>query len=331
MDSGLKYRLAALQNADFLTRSSFGISLIAFFIMLPFGINNLLQDRFIGAVSALVVAALFASNALITSCGKYPLYLNFFGVVPALSIASITALISLQVIGSYWPFLCVFGIYYTLPFKYARYANLAYVLLVLAVAWTNLEQAIAIRFCTVLIGISLFIFVFSREIAKNQDAMRTQATTDSLTGLLNRVTLNESLTQATERFRLRGTPSTVCLLDIDHFKHINDNYGHDAGDKVLITLALRIADALGENDTLFRIGGEEFLILMNNTTSDAGLKTANTIRSLVQELPLLKDHVVTVSIGVSQVDASFDWKAWMKVSDEKLYLAKEKGRNQVVI
>lgn len=283
-----------------------------------------------GGLTALLVAGLFLVNVLITYRGRYPLYLNLFGIVPALALASVTALVSLEVVGSYWPYLCVFGIYFILPFKYARYANLLYVLLVLVIGSVYLEQTIAIRFCTVLVGISVFILIFSREIEKSQDQLRAQATTDALTGVLNRTILAKSLTEAVEQFQYRETPATVCLIDIDNFKTINDRYGHDAGDRVLVTLASEITKLLTAKATLFRVGGEEFLVLIKNTALAEGKKTADAIRSIVQNLPLLEDHQVTVSIGISEIEASFDWKAWMKVSDEKLYRAKEQGRNQVV-
>lgn len=326
----IQERLSGLQKADFLTRSSFGISAAACAIMLVFGINNLLQDRFYGAVTALLVAGLFIVNTVVSARGDYLLHLNLFGIVPALALASVTALVSLEVVGSYWPYLCVFGIYFILPFRYANYANLTYVVLVLGVASLALDRTIAIRFCTVLVGISVFIFIFSREIDKSQTSLRALATTDSLTGVLNRTLLADTLRLAIDRFRNRRTAATVCLIDIDNFKTINDSFGHDAGDKVLVALASEITRLLTVNDTLFRIGGEEFLVLMNDTTLAGGRQRADAILVAVQDLSLLDDHQVTVSIGVSEVEESYDWKAWMKVSDEKLYLAKDQGRNRVV-
>lgn len=331
MITAITKRLSALQDADFLTRSSFGISVAACVIMAVFGINNLLQDRLFGGITALLVAVLFVANAVVSARGEYVLYLNLFGIVPALVLASVTALISLNVVGSYWPYLCVFAIHFILPFSYAKYANLAYLVLVLAVGGRYLDSTIAIRFCTVLVGISLFIFIFSREIEKNQLKLKRLATIDALTGVLNRTVLEESLTSAIEEFHRRGTIATVCLIDIDDFKTINDSYGHDAGDRVLVALASEIAGLLTENDTLFRIGGEEFLVIMRSTNVEGGKKTAEAIVSMAQDLPFLEDRQVTVSVGVSEVEESFDWKAWMKVSDEKLYLAKEQGRNRVVV
>jgi diguanylate cyclase (GGDEF)-like protein len=330
MTSVLTSSFSALRQADFITRSAFGISLAAFFIMSSFGTNNFVQGRFAGGVTALLLAVLFFINAVITSRGKYPLYLNLFGIVPALALASITALVSLGVVGSYWPYLCVFGIYFILPFEYAKPANVAYLVLVLAVAVVYLERALAVRFCMVLIATSVFIFIFSREIERTQDSLKKLATVDSLTGVLNRTMLADSLTRAIEQFRRHATHSTVCLIDIDNFKTINDCFGHEAGDRVLATLATEITRLIEAKHTLFRIGGEEFLILMESTGLFEGRKTAEAIRSIVQEMSLLGEQEVTVSIGVSEVDADFDWKAWMKSSDEKLYLAKERGRNQVV-
>ncbi len=141
----------------------------------------------------------------------------------------------------------------------------------------------------------------------------------------------ESLEDAILKFKEQGVKSTLCIVDIDHFKNINDNYGHDAGDNVLISLSAVIQSVISSKDMLFRIGGEEFLILMNNTNVDEGSKTADALRSVVKDLPCLDDHQVTISIGVTEVKMDYNWKKWMKRSDEKLYIAKNNGRNQVVI
>lgn len=323
-------KTSKLGQAGFLIRSAFGVSLVACFIMVPFGINNFIQGRVAGGITGLLVAILFAANVMITWRGRYALFLSLFCITPALAIASITALITLQVVGSYWAYLCVFGIYYILPFHYAKHANSVFVLVVVLTAWFTLEQTIAIRFCMVLIGTSIFIFISSKEIMKTQAVLEKQANTDVLTGALNRGKLTQYLEDSILHCRKKSMLSTICLLDIDHFKTINDKYGHDAGDKVLISLANEITDMISAQDILFRIGGEEFLILMKNADLGSASQTAEAIREVITNLPLLKEQQVTVSIGVAEVKSEYDWREWMKTADENLYIAKNNGRNQVV-
>lgn len=316
-------------DSDFLIKSALGVSVVSFLILLPFGINNFFQGRTLGAIVTICVSLLFAYNAYTAWRGRYSLYLNLFGVVPAFTVGAANALIELSVAGSYWSYLCVFAIYFILPFRYTKYANAVFLAAVISAAYLSLEQSIFIRFSVVLIGASIFIFISRRETTKAYDLLEKQAITDSLTGLLNRVTMPASLETAILRSKRNGKKSTLCLVDIDYFKDINDTYGHDAGDRVLVALSASILKLTSRKDTLFRIGGEEFLILMNNTDLNEGSKTADALRSVVEDLSLIDNHPVTISIGVSEVSNDYDWKQWMKRSDENLYKAKENGRNQV--
>lgn len=318
-------------ESDFLMKSAFGVSVVSFLILLPFGINNFAQGRTIGGIITISVSMLFAINAYVGLRGRYSLYLNLYGVIPAFTLGAANALLTLQVIGSYWSYLCVFAIYFILPFKYSKYANAAFLIAIIGAAWLSLEFTIFIRFSVVLVGASMFIFISKRETTKAQMLLREQAVTDSLTGIFNRVQMPENLQDAILKYSKNGVKSTLCIVDIDHFKTINDNYGHDAGDKVLVGLTACIQSMVSRKDILFRIGGEEFLILMADTNIIEGSIRAEALRSTVEKLPLLDNHQVTISIGVSEVRTDYDWKIWMKCSDEKLYLAKENGRNQVVV
>lgn len=315
--------------ADFLIKSSFGVSIVSFLILIPFGINNFVQGRVVSGVMTILVAILFALNATVGWRGRYALYFNLYGIVPALTLASANALITLQVIGSYWSYLCVFAIYFILPFQYVKKANVAFLTVVITTAAVALEPAIALRFSVVLLGASMFIFISKRQTVNAYDQLHKQAITDSLTGVLNRVSMPEKVEQAIQQYKTKGIKSSLCIIDIDHFKKINDTYGHDTGDKVLVELATYIQRQIAPKDALFRIGGEEFLIVMTQKGIKEGKQTANTFRALIEELTLPENQKVTISIGVTEVDNYSDWKQWMKRSDAQLYLAKENGRNQV--
>lgn len=321
---------SGIVESDFLVKSAFGVSIASFFILLPFGINNFIQGRILDGVITIGVTIVFAINAYFGWRGRYALYLNLYGVVPAFTLGAANAIINLQVVGSYWSYLCAYAIYFILPFQYAKYMNALFLLAVISAAWFSLDSSVFVRFSVVLIGTSIFIFISNREITKTQDTLEKQAFTDSLTGIFNRVQMPSKLEETIIKNREEGIKSTICIVDIDNFKRINDTYGHDAGDKVLVDLSSCILSIISNTDTLFRIGGEEFLILMNNTNGQEGSKAADLVRAAVEQLPILNNHQVTISVGVTEVQADYNWKEWMKLTDDKLYLAKRNGRNQVV-
>jgi len=119
-------------------------------------------------------------------------------------------------------------------------------------------------------------------------------------------------------------------MDIDNFKEINDELGHDIGDHVLMQLGLFLKDFFRNSDKVFRTGGEEFLILVSNTDEANSVNIAEKLRRDIESLSLIPDRVVTVSIGVAGLDSENDWEQWMKACDNNLYEAKNSGRNRVV-
>jgi diguanylate cyclase (GGDEF)-like protein len=157
------------------------------------------------------------------------------------------------------------------------------------------------------------------------------AITDKLTGLYNRTLLKDSLEQAIHQSKRTFTPFTLVIMDVDHFKKINDELGHEIGDDVLVQLGMFLKDFLRDSDKVFRIGGEEFLILLYNTDEANSIEIAEKLRKGIEGLSLIPDRTVTVSIGVAGLSSVSDWKQWMKVCDQNLYEAKNRGRNRVVV
>jgi diguanylate cyclase (GGDEF)-like protein len=159
--------------------------------------------------------------------------------------------------------------------------------------------------------------------------------TDGLTGLLNRKHILELLDREISRSRRYGHPVSVLMLDIDHFKNVNDTYGHQTGDAVMRRLADCLCEAVRENDLVGRYGGEEFLILLPDSNARNGAQTAQRIRKMVQDLEIetSRENVsVSVSIGVSSYPQyGRDANAVISAADAALYQAKSSGRNQVVL
>lgn len=153
---------------------------------------------------------------------------------------------------------------------------------------------------------------------------------DSLTQVYNRSHLTVSLRSAEARERRFGTPMTIISLDIDHFKSVNDDYGHAAGDHVLQRVVEVLTSRLRDSDQVFRVGGEEFLVLLEGTPESQGVKVADELRQRVASTEILPERPVTVSLGVAQLQRGEDIDNWLKRGDERLYRAKNRGRNMVV-
>lgn len=155
---------------------------------------------------------------------------------------------------------------------------------------------------------------------------------DALTGLLNRRSLELRLRGELSRCARNNTSCSLLLLDIDHFKRVNDNFGHASGDKAIRHVA-DIANALCRDyDLIFRFGGEEFLICLPETDNHTAEQVANRLRLAVAQQPVFLPEPLsmTVSIGVATCDAHTDWQTVLKLADQALYQAKHLGRNQVV-
>jgi diguanylate cyclase (GGDEF)-like protein len=160
------------------------------------------------------------------------------------------------------------------------------------------------------------------------------AATDELTQTLNRVSFNDTVKHEMNWAKLNSAHLSVIFLDIDYFKAINDQYGHDCGDSTLVAVAKLIKENLRKNDTVFRFGGEEFVILINQMSLKNAELLAKRIRSEIERNILVYDKKpikVTASLGVSTLRSDDSFDAFIKRADHAMYKAKANGRNQVVL
>lgn len=153
---------------------------------------------------------------------------------------------------------------------------------------------------------------------------------DALTGLPNRVLLNDRISHALSMAQRNQIPLAVLLLDLDHFKNVNDNLGHRVGDNLLIELARRLSLAVREEDTVSRLGGDEFLLLLPGADTSAAAHVAEKLMDILSQPCVLDAHelVVTPSIGIAMYPADGeDFEALSKCADVAMYRAKQEGRN----
>ena len=176
------------------------------------------------------------------------------------------------------------------------------------------------------------IHIGYRAVCKNlTDRKRIEelSVTDKLTGLYNRLKLDEVLTMRIEEFKRYKTEFSILLLDIDDFKKINDTYGHDVGDYVLKTVAKTLKENTRTTDVVGRWGGEEFIIVCENTNLDGSKTLAEHLRDIVYKTNFEKVGNITISLGIAQFKENDTISSVFKRADNRLYIAKTTGKNRV--
>lgn len=176
--------------------------------------------------------------------------------------------------------------------------------------------------------------VMLREMNETRDKLRKLATTDPLTGLLNRRAFNERLQEESARIKRSGRPSALLMADLDHFKTINDRYGHAVGDLAIGTFADICRSVFRQYDVICRWGGEEFMVLLPDTDKHQAGRVADRLHQVlsVTRIPGTDDDIhMTASVGVLELAAERDIGAALTQIDRLLYDAKQGGRNITVL
>ena len=211
------------------------------------------------------------------------------------------------------------------------HVNLAIGILVMAIV-TSLFEASATEHFINSIEKNFRSIALSKALKQSLEINKELASRDYLTGLYNRRFGMESLRQELHRSQRYKEQLTLVIMDIDHFKHINDNHGHLVGDKVLIEFSQRITQLLRSEDVFFRYGGEEFVVVFPHTALDDAEQVAQRMRRTISDTDInvgSKSIAVTVSMGVSEFIEGDSVESRLSKADESLYKAKQLGRNRV--
>ena len=187
------------------------------------------------------------------------------------------------------------------------------------------------------VGAAVQVSALRGELRRRTDELDRVSRTDHLTRLFNRRHLDEQLQTYLSSSRRHGFPLTVLIVDVDHFKHVNDTAGHQAGDAVLQQVATRLTEVIREEDVVGRWGGEEFLVLAPHTDLDGALVLAERLRHVVGGMPVVTGEVtraITVSIGgatAGEPVAAGGADALLRTADANLYAAKAGGRDRAEV
>lgn len=301
----------------------------ALLFILPFTLNNLYHGRWLVGMAALFVLCVLVCNVVAIRTNSNP-KIDMLALLPAISAFLALCFLKQGVIAVFWSYPAIILFYFLLPPPQARLCNATILSIVVPASFSVLNSDLASRVTATLLAVSVLSGIFIHLIWLQQRELERQAVTDPLTQVYNRLQLEHILDQAQSRQRRYGLSSGLLALDIDHFKSINDTFGHAAGDRVLKSLAALLRRNLRASDCIFRTGGEEFLVLLEGAEAGACLAVAEKFRRMVEELTPLPGRPVTVSIGLSQLHEHDTLESWMKRADQNLYLAKEQGRNRVI-
>ncbi|MCL1137909.1 GGDEF domain-containing protein [Shewanella pneumatophori] len=305
------------------------VSLITF---LPLSIKNFVIGEtllacFLVAFELVLLIEIIAVLRLKHSLWRYKPSLFF------LSISMVLTVDSFGTLGTYWVFPVVVTVVFLVPRKLALITNGVIIVGSIFTIIPHQEPTVTLRFVLALLFSVSIAHCVVETLRQLQSKLSYLSTRDSLTGALNRHQMEISLQAATRKAAL-GQQTCIAIIDIDYFKKVNDLHGHDVGDQVIKSVVELVNSNSRQTDLLFRLGGDEFLLLFDNTKQESALTVTQNIRNktiagLAIQCPQIAE--VTLSIGIAQSIANETSEVWVKRADMALYAAKKAGRNQVKV
>ena len=235
-------------------------------------------------------------------------------------------------IGVYWTYPLLVACFFVFSGAAGIFSALVLTLIFSTTAMLTMPVDDGWRIMATLIIICVLGSVFVVLLTELQKLLRKMVVTDTLTGVQNRHLVTQVLEQSIYSFARYDRPASIIMADLDHFKQLNDQHGHLFGDQILKQVAERMHTVLRKEDQLFRVGGEEFLIVLPATKLNEAKLAAEKLRALVADSEFTGKTAtvqITLSLGVAELVAEQSWVEWLNAADTALLEAKRKGRNQV--
>lgn len=231
----------------------------------------------------------------------------------------------------FWAFPSTLALYFILPHNRAIIFSSVGLAMLLPISHSMIATTPLVTFAITILSTNVFAYAFARRQSISMDRLIELSQKDPLTGAGNRRALDEKLEELVYLNQRTKLPASILMIDIDKFKNINDLHGHHIGDLALKSLCNLIHYRIRFSDTLFRYGGEEFVITTESTKLSEAQKLAEELRKVISESDIIDDTELTLSIGVAEIALGENRESWLKRADTALYQAKNEGRNKVCV
>jgi diguanylate cyclase (GGDEF)-like protein len=312
-------------------RNAYRYVLVLLAVMLaPIDAQNFYNGQYIPALAGLIVLSLLLFNIYLLTQGR-----EAYLAPPVVLLMSIALVVLSLIYGQnynlYWIYPLLVALPVLLKTRVSVWLGVIVGIIVTPFVFMRFETGTAIIVMlsmghTWLISAGLMFAMTQQSRRLNEMAM-----TDPLTGAFNRRHMQQEARRVWQSYQKDQRTSTLLFIDVDYFKLVNDNFGHEAGDKALCGIVSLIRNRLRSEDLVFRYGGEEFVVLLRDTDESRAIHVAEEIRSFVEQTEFIPEHKITISIGVCDVLQADSVDHWLSQGDRALYQAKREGRNRVVI
>lgn len=232
--------------------------------------------------------------------------------------------------GLFWLYPCLMVTFFLITPRIAALLNLASIAAMMFQGDIFQSDVQMWTFTATTLVVSAFAYAFAQRTDDQRERLEQLATLDPLTGVKNRRSMDEELNLASAYAERTGLPYALVMLDIDHFKKVNDEYGHGVGDGVLVDLVTLVQQHTRKSDQLFRYGGEEFVLLLPGVDGDGLTAVMNNLQHIMRKKIKHPGGTISTSFGVALLKHGEGVDSWLKRADTALYEAKETGRDRVV-
>ena len=316
-------------------RADFRLAMVTLFgvcaclVITPFALYRFLTGDFlIGIADLLIVVGFVSLMGYAWRTGRTALVGSITAVFA--SMAAVAMLFFLELNHS-WIYSALVANFLLATRVVAIPVSALLIVVTISLLWGTLPALELTTIVSVAVLMSMFALIFASRVDSQHHQLTELAMFDPLTGAGNRRLLNVDLVAMVSRCRNFREPCTLAVLDLDHFKQVNDDHGHEAGDQVLMDLARIVQQSTRRSDRFYRFGGEEFVLLMPETDADsAEVALENLLHNVREQLKGLAGPV-TVSIGAACLAPGEEAADWLNRGDKALYQAKHSGRDCLVI
>lgn len=302
------------------------LSIVGVLGVFPFAVLRFLQGQWVAAIiDTIIVCGLLTLGIYVYRTRRVRLASAALSVLCMGGVIATVYLIGPHQV--YWAYPALMAMFYLLRPRVAAALAAVTVISLLPKLLPLTDTHVSTTVIITILVTSSFAFAFALITNRQREQLLHLATKDALTGAGNRRALDTKLAELVNSFKRSNEPSSIILLDLDHFKRVNDKYGHAAGDQILKSLTEIVNLRIRVTDSLYRIGGEEFVVVLDGQDLHQAAHLAEQLRTLVDANELVPDQSVTISLGVAERKAGESPNDWLHRADEALYRAKDAGRN----